>query len=234
MTTPILSLTDVDAYYGGAQILHGVCLELNDGEVLGLVGRNGAGKTTTLLSVHGVPAVRRGTVAVDGHPLKFKHQHEAAQRGVAIVPQGRRILPNLTVEENLLLPTAAKRKGRWNVQAIYDMFPVLGERRGASGIALSGGEQQMLAIGRALMLNPRCLLLDEPTEGLAPVVIDEVVESLDRLQQEGTSLLLVEQRVDLIKKLADRYAVMVKGEVVETGLIEGLTDEVVHRHIAVG
>lgn len=234
MTTPILALTDVHAYYGGAQILHGVSLDLHEGEVLGLVGRNGAGKTTTMLSVYGVPTVRRGTIAVDGEQLKFKQQHEAARLGVAIVPQGRRILPNLTVEENLLLGTATKRHGKWDVHTIYDMFPVLGERRTSSGIALSGGQQQMLAIGRALMLNPRCLLLDEPTEGLAPVLIDEVVESLDRLRQEGTALLLVEQRVDLVKRLADRYAVMVKGEVVDTGEIDGLTDEVVHRHIAVG
>lgn len=234
MTAPILKLTDVDAYYGRAQILHRVSIELHEGEVLGLVGRNGAGKTTTLLTVYGVPTVRAGTIEVDGHPLGFKHQHEAAHRGVAIVPQGRRILPNLTVEENLLLGTASKRKGKWSVEAIYDMFPILGDRRAMSGVALSGGQQQMLAIGRALMLNPRCLLLDEPTEGLAPVLIDEVVESLDHLRREGTSLLLVEQRVDLVKELADRYAVMVKGEVVDEGEIDGLTDEVVHRHIAVG
>lgn len=234
MSVPVLQLTDVDAFYGGAQILHGVSLEVTEGEVLGLVGRNGAGKTTTLLAIYGIPAVRRGSIAVDGQRLGLKHHHEAAELGVAIVPQGRRILPNLTIEENLTLGAAAQRSGPWDLDAVYELFPILRDRRASSGMALSGGQQQMLAIGRALMLNPRCLLLDEPTEGLAPVLVHEVVEALTRLRGSGTSLLLVAPRVDLVRKLADRYAVMVKGEIVESGEIEGLTDEVAQRHIAVG
>lgn len=213
----VLTFDAVRAYYGGALIIDGLDLEVAEGECFSLLGPNGVGKTTTLNAIFGIARVRSGQIAIDGRPLHGRGAHEAARLGAALVPQGRWIFPSLTVEENLLLGGASRRPGRWNLRSVLELFPVLADRRKASGTALSGGQQQMLAIGRALMANPRILLLDEPTEGLAPVVIDQLGDSLAQLRAEGTSMLLIEQRLDLVLRLSDRFAVMAKGRVTSGG-----------------
>ncbi|MCE7481188.1 ABC transporter ATP-binding protein [Microbacterium profundi] len=220
MTTPVLQLDSIRAFYGGALILDGVHLEVAEGECVALLGPNGVGKTTSLNSIFGIARVRAGAVRIDGVELSRKRAHEAARLGAALVPQGRWIVSSLSVEENLLLGQASGRDGAWDLGAVYEMFPVLKERAAARGDALSGGQQQMLAIGRALMSNPRVLLLDEPSEGLAPVVVDALGDALAQLRAQGTSMLLIEQRLDLVMRLAERYAVMAKGRIVSEGRIE--------------
>lgn len=215
--TALLEFCDVRARYGLARILDGVSWTLHAGEILAVVGRNGAGKTTALHAVFGLPDVDGGAILVEGRRLHPRHPYEAARRGVAIAPQGRRILSNLTVEENLLLGTASRRRGPWTLPAVYDLFPILGERRRQAGTLLSGGQQQMLTIGRALLANPVVLLLDEPTEGLAPVMVDQLAETVTRLRAEGVALLLVEQHLDLVTAVSDHYVVLEKGRSVAHG-----------------
>jgi branched-chain amino acid transport system ATP-binding protein len=228
--TALLEIKDLHALYGGAHVLEGVNLVIEPGETVGLVGRNGAGKTTTLLSIFGVPTVR-GHIAIDGVP-RDRRTYKAAAAGVSLVPQGRRIFSNLTVEENMLLGRASGRKGHWTLARVYELFPNL--QRGAKrrGTALSGGEQQMLAIARALLGEPKLLLLDEPTEGLAPVVIDELVKVLRHIQEQGTALLLVEQHVRMVQQLAQRFVALRKGQVVSEGPVSGLEDRAVQELIA--
>ncbi|MCU1671438.1 MAG: transporter ATP-binding protein [Blastococcus sp.] len=220
MTSGVLTFDGVRAYYGDALIVDGLSFEVAEGESFALCGPNGVGKTTSLNAMFGIASLRGGSIAVDGHVLGRRKAHEAARRGAALVPQGRWILPGLTVEENLLLGQASRRKGPWDMAAVFKMFPDLRERRRSPGDNLSGGQQQMLAIGRALLANPRILLLDEPSEGLAPVIIDRLGDSLSRLKDNGTSMLLIEQRLDLVTRLADRFCVMVKGKPVAQGRIE--------------
>jgi len=229
--TAVLEINDLHAYYGGAHVLEGVHLVIEPGETVGLVGRNGAGKTTTLLSIFGVPTVR-GHIAIDG-VLRDKRTYRAAASGVSLVPQGRRIFPNLTVEENLLLGRASGRSGPWNLTSVYELFPNLAVGAKRRGTALSGGEQQMLAIARALMSGPKLLLLDEPTEGLAPVVIDELVGVLRRIQERGTALLLVEQHIRMVQQLASRFVALRKGQVASEGPMEKLQDRAVQELIAI-
>ncbi|MGX6446531.1 ABC transporter ATP-binding protein [Patulibacter sp. S7RM1-6] len=226
----LLELRDVRASYAGALVLDGVSLHVDAGETVGIVGRNGAGKTTTLLSIFGVPQVE-GTILVDGEPLGRKG-HEPAARGVSLVPQERRIYPNLTVRENVLLGGAAGRSGQWTVERLFELFPNLGRGADRPGDRLSGGEQQMLAIARALMAEPRVLLLDEPTEGLAPVVIDELIEALRVIQDSGTALVLVEQHVRMVETLADRFVALGKGRVVAEGGVDELRSREVQELIA--
>lgn len=216
---PILSFDSVRAYYGDALIVDGVSFAINEGECLALLGPNGVGKTSTVNAVYGIARVRSGRICVDGEPMRTRTAHAAARRGIALVPQGRWILPTLSIEENLILGAAARRSGPWDLDAVYELFPYLRERRRSPGYALSGGQQQMLAIARALMANPRVMLLDEPTEGLAPVVIDQLGNTLRQIRTTGTAMLLIEQRLDLVMRLADRYAVMSKGRIGRTGLI---------------
>lgn len=230
--TPVLEFRGVQALYGNALVLDGVDLCVHEGECLALLGRNGVGKTTTLNTVFALARVGAGEVLVDGVALTGR-RYEAAQRGVAVVPQGRRVLPNLTVAENLLLAAAPGRPGRWNLPAVYDLFPVLAERARSPGIALSGGEQQMLAIGRALMSNPRIILLDEPSEGLAPMLVRQLGDVLVNLRSERTAMLVVEQRLELVRRLADRYLVMTKGRIVADGDARGLRFDDLRRLIAV-
>jgi branched-chain amino acid transport system ATP-binding protein len=228
--TALLEIHDLHAYYGGAHVLQGVSLSVGEGETVGLVGRNGAGKTTTLLSIFGVPTVR-GQIAIEGRP-RDKHAYTAAAAGVSLVPQGRRIFSNLTVEENLMLGRASRRKGQWPLATIYELFPNLQRAAGRAGSSLSGGEQQMLAIGRALLAEPRLLLLDEPTEGLAPVVIDGLVKTLTFIKEQGTALVLVEQHIRIVEALAERFVALRQGRVVAEGPVSQLADRSVQTQIA--
>jgi branched-chain amino acid transport system ATP-binding protein len=228
--TPLLELRDIHASYGGALVLEGVSLAVDAGETVGLIGRNGAGKSTTLLAIYGVPTVR-GEILVEGTPLG-RRQYEPASRGVSLVPQGKRIYPNLTVEENIQLGRASGRNGDWTVQRLMELFPNLGRAAGRPGNQLSGGEQQMLAIARALMAEPKVLLLDEPTEGLAPVIIDELVEALRVIQGHGTALVLVEQHIRMVQALASRFVGLGKGRVVSEGPVADLGTRAVQELIA--
>ncbi|TWH00897.1 branched-chain amino acid transport system ATP-binding protein [Nocardioides sp. J9] len=228
--TPVLEFRDVTAGYGGSVILQDLSFSIAPGETVGLVGRNGAGKTTTLLSVYGVPSVR-GQVLVDGEPVG-RRAHVPTARGVSLVPQGKRIFGNLTVEENILLGRASRRATTWTLEDLYELFPNLARGRKRPGTSLSGGEQQMLAIARALMAGPALLMLDEPTEGLAPVIIDAIVDALREIRSRGTALLLVEQHIGMIQKVADRYLALRKGRLAGEGPIEQLGDRAVQEMIA--
>ncbi|HET6507910.1 MAG TPA: ABC transporter ATP-binding protein [Baekduia sp.] len=228
--TPLLEIDDISASYGGARVLDGVSLTVEEGETVGLIGRNGAGKSTTLLSIYGVPTVR-GEIRVGGKALG-RRQYEPAARGVSLVPQGKRIYPNLTVEENIMLGKASRRKGAWTVPRLMELFPNLARASGRPGNQLSGGEQQMLAIARALMAEPQVLLLDEPTEGLAPVIIDELNAALRVIQEAGTALVLVEQHIHMVQALATRFVALGKGRVVSQGPVAELQTRAVQELIA--
>jgi len=212
----MLELDGVHAYYGDSHVLHGVSLRVAPGEVVSLLGRNGAGKTTTVLTIMGYLAPRPGRVTYDGAPLNGLPPHAIARRGFGFVPQERGIFPSLTVEENLTV-AARRGDGRWTLPLAYELFPRLGERKSNLGFQLSGGEQQMLSIARALMLNPKVILLDEPSEGLAPLIVEEIVRVMRTLKGEGLAVLLVEQNLRVALDLADRHYVMSKGEVRYTG-----------------
>jgi branched-chain amino acid transport system ATP-binding protein len=228
--TALLELKDVHAAYGGALVLDGVSFSVDAGETVGLIGRNGAGKTTTLLSIYSVPTVT-GEILIEGKPLG-KRKYEPASRGVSLVPQGKQIFPNLTVEENIELGRASGRKGKWSVRRLLELFPNLARASGRPGNQLSGGEQQMLAIARALMAEPKVLLLDEPTEGLAPVIIDELIAAFRLIQSEGVALVLVEQHIRMVQQLAQRFVALGKGRVVSAGPVSELESRAVQELIA--
>ena len=211
----MLQLENVHAYYGDSHVLHGVSMHIDKGEVVSLLGRNGAGKTTTVLTIMGYLEPGPGRIVYRGQDLKGIPPHQVARRGFGFVPQERGIFPSLTVEENLTV--AARRDGRWTLELAYELFPRLRERRSNLGFQLSGGEQQMLSIGRALMLNPQVILLDEPSEGLAPIIVEEIVQVLRKLREEGLAVLLVEQNLRVALDLSDRHYVMSKGQVCYTG-----------------
>jgi branched-chain amino acid transport system ATP-binding protein len=229
----VLGLRQVDAYYGAAKVLHQVDLHVDGGERVAILGRNGAGKTTIVNAFLGIAQVRAGHVAFHDRPAHALPHFAAARAGIAVVPQGRRILPNLTVEENLLLGAAVGRHGAWDLAAVYELFPVRRERRTGPGLALSGGQQQMLAIGRGLMANPQLLVLDEPSEGLAPVIVDELAHVFAQLADGGTALLIIEQNVRLVQRVARRYYVLSKGTIVDEGRLEGLSLDTLKQHVAV-
>lgn len=229
----LLRLQGVDAYYGDAQILNDVSVEIGRGERVSILGRNGVGKTTVVNACLGIARVRKGELSFGGkRQTKIRH-FTAARAGIAVVPQGRHIVPGLTVRENLTLGAAVNRRGKWNFDTVCALFPILLERADSPGTAMSGGQQQMLAIGRALMSNPELLMLDEPSEGLAPVVVDELSETLVQLAGEGTSILLIEQNFSLVHRVAERYYVLSKGTVVEQGAVKGLSMESLKMHVAV-
>jgi branched-chain amino acid transport system ATP-binding protein len=213
-STPLLSVRGLHAWYGESHILHGVDLDVHAGEVVTLLGRNGAGKTTTLKSVMGIVARRRGSVVFAGQELIGQPSNRIARLGIAFCPEERGIFASLNVEENLLLPPQV-RPGGLSVDAIYQLFPNLKERRRSQGTKLSGGEQQMLAIGRILRTGARLLLLDEPTEGLAPVIVQHIGVTIRRLKSEGFTILLVEQNFRFAATVADRHYVMEHGRVVD-------------------
>jgi ABC-type branched-subunit amino acid transport system ATPase component len=220
----LLNLKNVHAYYGAAHILHGLDLHVNPGERVALIGRNGVGKTTVVNTILGLASLQNGHVAFGGKEHTKLRAYMAAQHGIAVIPQGRRIVANLTVEENLILGAAVGRKGPWSVSEIYKIFPILQERAHTPGTALSGGQQQMLAVGRALMANPALILLDEPTEGLAPVIVDQLADVFNQVADQGTALLLIEQNMSLVVRVARRYLAMAKGAIVAQGEVVNSRD----------
>ena len=215
----MLAVENLSAGYGGARVLHGIGFGVGAGEVVTLLGRNGMGKTTTVRAIMGLLKPLAGRIAFDGADVTGQAPHRIARRGIGLVPEGRQVFPTLTVEENLLA-TAANRAGgapRWTLPAVLALFPRLAERRRNLGARLSGGEQQMVAIARALMTNPRLLILDEATEGLAPLIRAEIWSVLATLRAEGQAILLIDKNLGATMKLADRHVVIEKGQVVWTG-----------------
>jgi branched-chain amino acid transport system ATP-binding protein len=214
-----LRLTNVHAYYGESHILHGVGFSLREGHVLVLLGRNGAGKTTCISTIMGFLAPREGDIRLFGETIAGLSPEQISHLGIGLVPQGRRIFPSLTVKENLIVAQQRERAAAksWNAERIFDLFPRLRERHAQFAGTLSGGEQQMLAIGRALMGNPRVLLLDEPSEGLAPLIVAEVGRTIKRLKDEGQSILLVEQNLKLALEVADQVVILNTGRCVFAG-----------------
>ena len=228
----MLEVRALQTSYGRSQVLFGVDFSVPSGSVVTLLGRNGMGKTTTVRSVMGIVPPRSGTISFQGRSLERLASYRIAQAGLGLVPEGRQVFPNLTVRENLV---ATARKGPWDEARIYALFPNLAERRGHYGNQLSGGEQQMLAIGRALMTNPRLLILDEATEGLAPFVRLEIYRSIERLKSEGLAILLIDKDVAALARVADRHYVLEKGRVVWSGTSAelGANPEVQHRYLGV-
>lgn len=221
----MLSVKGLRAGYGASQVLFDISLDIKDGEVVTLMGRNGMGKTTTVRTIMGLLSPKGGAVEYDGRSIGGLAPEKVARLGFGLVPEGRQIFSTLSVRENLVA-TAANRqqaKSPWTLAGIYDLFPRLGERAGQSAGTLSGGEQQMLAVGRALMTNPRLLILDEATEGLAPVIRAEIWHVVERLKNQGQSILLIDKTFSVLKRLADRHFILEKGVTVWTGTGEDLT-----------
>jgi len=223
----------VHTYYGESHVLHGISLRVGEGEVLTILGRNGAGKTTLIRSIIGFTPPREGRVRFRGEDITEWPSYRMVGAGMALVPQGRRVFPSLTVQENLEVARAGQ--GRWTVERVHALFPRLRERAGNRANKLSGGEQQMLAIGRALMTNPELLLLDEPTEGLAPLLVREVGRVIGELKREGLSILLVEQNLPLALSVADRTHILSRGQIVHSSSPQELlaNEEVKSRYLGV-
>jgi branched-chain amino acid transport system ATP-binding protein len=225
MPDPLLEVRAIDAFYGDFQALFGVSLKVNAGEVVAVIGANGAGKSTLLKSIAGMITPRRGDVLFDGAAIGAKPAFEVVARGIALVPEGRRLFPSLTVEENLLIGGQSHRPGPWTLNRVYDLFPVLAERRHLPAPALSGGQQQMGAIGRALMSNPRLLLCDEISLGLAPIVVRDIYARLPAIVAEGLSLIVVEQDIAQALKAARQVYCLQEGRIALQGPARELTRE---------
>jgi branched-chain amino acid transport system ATP-binding protein len=231
-----LLLSDIDAYYGDSHVLHRVSLRLAEGRLLGLLGRNGAGKSTCMSVVVGWLRPRRGNISVYGRPINGLASEAIAALGIALVPQGRRIFRSLTVRENLAVAARRPRGNNaplWTIDRVCSTFPRLSERREQYAGYLSGGEQQMLAIGRALMGNPRVLLMDEPSEGLAPQIVAEVMATIRQLKQHGLSIVLVEQNAKLVLDVADDIVVLNSGHVAVDGPVDAVQDSDLHKHLGI-
>ncbi len=233
----MLRVRDLEAFYGASQALFGMELSVDAGEVVTLMGRNGMGKTTTVHAIMGLLGTRRGTVEFDGRRVDQMASFRIARLGLGLVPEGRQIFPNLSVRENLVA-AAANRDGRsspWTIERAFEFFPRLAERQRNMGNQLSGGEQQMLAVGRALMTNPKLLILDEATEGLAPLIRHEIWSCLGRLKHEGQAILVIDKNVGALIGLADRHHIVEKGRVVWTGSSTDLAEdkELQHRYLGV-
>jgi branched-chain amino acid transport system ATP-binding protein len=228
----MLEVRNLETAYGRSQVLFGVSLEVGASQVVSLLGRNGMGKTTTVRSIMGIARPKAGTITFDGKAMNGLPPYRIAQAGFGLVPEGRQVFPNLTVRENLL---ATARKGPWTLERVLNLFRNLRERQGHYGNQLSGGEQQMLAIGRALMTNPRLLVLDEATEGLAPLVRGEIYRSIERLKGDGLSILVIDKDVKSLTQVADRHYVLEKGRVVWSGSSAELAADqnVQHRYLGV-
>jgi branched-chain amino acid transport system ATP-binding protein len=227
MPEPLLAVRALDAFYGDFQALFGVSLEVGAGEVVAVIGANGAGKSTLLASIAGAIASRREAILLDGQPIGDEPAHVVVGRGIALVPEGRRLFPSLSVEENLLIGGQLGRKGPWSLARVYELFPVLAERRNVPSTSLSGGQQQMVAIGRALMSNPRLLLCDEISLGLAPIVVREVYARLPAIVAEGSSLVIVEQDIVQALAAADRVYCLQEGRVALAGGAAALSREAI-------
>ena len=226
----LLEVRALEAFYGASQALFGVSLDISEGEVVALMGRNGMGKTTTINSILGLVRPRGGSIAFAGRQVAGMRPHRIARLGLGLVPEGRRCFPNLTVTENLV---AAARSGAWTLDRVVELFPRLGERRGQYANTLSGGEQQMLAIGRALMTNPALLVLDEATEGLAPVIRQDIWAAIRTLKAAGQSILVVDKTLSELLPVADRCFVLEKGATVFEGSPDMLTRELQDRYLGV-
>ena len=228
----MLEVRELQTAYGRSQVLFGVSLEVGPSQVVSLLGRNGMGKTTTVRSIMGITPARSGTISFQGKSIQRLPSYRVAQAGLGLVPEGRQVFPNLTVRENLV---ATARKGPWSLERVFALFGHLKERHSNYGNQLSGGEQQMLAIGRALMTNPRLLILDEATEGLAPLIRAEIYRSIESLKAEGLSILVIDKDVKALTKVADRHYVLEKGRVVWSGSSAELTADanVQHRYLGV-
>jgi branched-chain amino acid transport system ATP-binding protein len=223
----MLNLTNVRAGYDGSQVLHGVEMSVQEGEVVTLLGRNGMGKSTTIMCLCGLLPLTEGRIEFNGLELQRLQNYQIARLGIGLVPEQRHIFNHLTVRENLLVAAAnySKAATPWNLASIYALFPRLQEREKHLGNQLSGGEQQMLAIARALMINPRLLVLDEASEGLAPLIVEEIWQVIRRLKQQGQSILVVDKNLNTLLDIADRYYLMEKGMVVATGMAQQLKQD---------
>ena len=217
MTQPIVSLENIEAGYGQARVLFNLSMHVNPAEVVSLMGRNGMGKTTTVRTMFGLIGCNSGRIFVAGRDITGQPPHRIARIGLGLVPEGRQIFPRLTVEENLIATAAQRNGGHWTLRRVHELFPRLEERRRNLGTQLSGGEQQMLAIGRALMTNPNLLVLDEATEGLAPIIRQEIWAAITALKAEGLSILIVDKNLDALMRIADRHVVVERGHVVWSG-----------------
>jgi branched-chain amino acid transport system ATP-binding protein len=235
MSSPVLEIEGIETCYGLSQVLFGVSLSIAPGEMVTLMGRNGMGKTTTVRSVMGLTQARAGRVLFRGKDIRGLPAYRIAQLGIGLVPEGRQIFPNLSVRENLIATAVERTGGEWSLQRVYDLFPRLAERETSMGDQLSGGEQQMLAVGRALMTNPTLLLLDEATEGLAPLIRQDIWRCLARLKQTGLSILVIDKNVGALTRVADRHFMIERGRVVWTGTSAALAaaPDVQHRYLGV-
>ena len=229
----MLRVSGLEASYGDSQVLFGVSFDVGPGEVVTLLGRNGMGKTTTIRTLMGILKPRRGEVTWDGSPVHGLPPYRLARLGLGLVPEGRQVFPNLTVRENLI--ATATTRGTWTLDAVLELFPQLGERLHRAGSLLSGGEQQMLAVGRALLTNPRLLILDEATEGLAPLLRREIWRALESLKTQGQSILLVDKNIAALSRIADRHYILEKGRVVWTGTSDELlgANELQRRYLGI-
>ena len=226
----LLSVSGIQSWYGASQALFGVDLDVGDGEVVALMGRNGMGKTTTIRAICGLTPARSGTIVFGGTDITRQKPFRIARAGIGLVPEGRRCFPNLSVEENLV---ATARPGPWGIDTVTALFPRLGERLYQSAATLSGGEQQMLAVGRALMINPRLLILDEATEGLAPVIREDIWRAIRSLKSHGQAILVVDKTLSELLPVADRCVLLEKGRTVWTGLPGELTADLQDRYLGV-
>jgi branched-chain amino acid transport system ATP-binding protein len=222
---PLLEILGIESYYGDSHILHGVTFSVQPSEIIALLGRNGVGKTTTIQTILGLPVPRSGEIRFKGELISDLPTYEIARRGIGWVPQGHRIFPTLSVDENLQLAAAKARPGPWSLKDTYALFPRLQTRRSARGDTLSGGEQQMLAIARALVQNPDLLLMDEPSEGLSPRLVEEVGEIIKRLHEQGVAILLVEQNLNFALSIAQRLLIMNKGSILFSGKPQEIADD---------
>ncbi len=237
MATEALDVSGIDAYYGDSHVLHAVSFALKGGRLLGLLGRNGAGKTTCMATIMGFLKPRRGSISLYGEDVAGLAPDVIVRKGICLVPQGRRMFRTLTVRENLMVAAQPRKNGGsgWSIDRVFQLFPRLSERNAQLAGSLSGGEQQMLAIGRALMGNPRVLLMDEPSEGLAPLIVAEVGRTLLRLKLEGQSILLVEQNIKLALDLADEVVILNTGRVAFSGSAGQVRDDqaLITQHLGV-